>query len=185
MCIIQIAKYLTSIHLGQVINKVPLKIKRKRSIFSYISDSQPNGNTKENCLTTFKPSNDEMPMWYDRPCIENDVSDEPGHKFMCECTVPDQQTGKDCLDNGEEIDIASLGERTTVICQNGNNDENEQPGEKTPNNQNGLTNPVQTTNPINNGNIGPQIIIQGKNTLVPSYAINTRNYGEYLIPFFH
>ena len=113
-----------------------------------------------------------MPMWYDRPCIENDVSDEPGHKFMCECNVPDKQTSienptpQDCQDNGKEIDIASLGERTTVICQNGNNDENEQPGEKTPNNQNGLTSPVQTTNPINNGNIGPQIIIQGKNTLV-------------------
>ena len=102
-------------------------------------------------------------MWYDRPCIENDVSDEPGHKFMCECTVPDQQTGKDCLDNGEEIDIASLGERTTVICQNGNNDENEQPGETNPNSQNG-----QLTNPTNNGNFGPLIISRGRKRLINS-----------------
>ena len=63
-------------------------------------------------------------MWYDRPCIENDVGDEPGHKFMCEFNVPDKQTGmenpnpQNCQDNDEEIDIASIGERNTVICQN-------------------------------------------------------------------
>ena len=97
-------------------------------------------------------------MWYDRPCIENDVSDEPGHKFMCECNVSDQQTGEqNCQDNGE-IDIASLGERTTVICPNGQNEGNEQP----PKPSTGPTNPVQITNPINNGNTGPQIISQGK-----------------------
>ena len=97
-------------------------------------------------------------MWYDRPCIENDVSDEPGHKFMCECNVSDQQTGEqNCRDNGE-IDIASLGERTTVICRNGQNEGNEQP----PKPSTGPTNPVQITNPINNGNTGPQIISQGK-----------------------
>jgi hypothetical protein len=112
-------------------------------------------------LTTFKPSNDEKPMWYDRPCIENDVRDEPGHKFMCECNVPDQQTGKDCQDNSKEIDIASLGERTTVICRNGQNDGNEQPPKPS-------TGPVQTTNPINDGNIGPQTIIQGRKLLINS-----------------
>ena len=104
-------------------------------------------------------------MWYDRPCIENDATDEPGHKFMCECNVPDKQTGvenpnpQNCQDNNEEIDIASIGERTTVICQNGQNDGNEQPPKPS-------TGPVQTTNPINNGNIGPQIISQGKNTQI-------------------
>ena len=123
-------------------------------------------------------------MWYDRPCIENDVSDEPGHKFMCECTVPDQQTGEqnptpqNCQDNGEEIDIASLGERTTVICQNGQNDGNEKPPKPS-------TGPVQTTNPINDGNIGPQTIIQGRKRLINSlfcvkvhtYALKIRIYG--------
>ena len=77
-------------------------------------------------------------MWYDRPCIENDVSDEPGHKFMCECNVPDKQTGmenpnpQNCQDNNKEIDIASIGERNTVICQN----------------------PRPTNNPNKNENIG-------------------------------
>ena len=52
---------------------------------------QPNGNTIENCLTTFKPNNSDKPLWFDRPCIENDKLDEPGHKFMCEFNVPDQQ----------------------------------------------------------------------------------------------
>ena len=66
-----------------------------------------------------------------------------------------------------------------------NNDENEQPGEKTPNNQTGLPSPVQTTNPINNGNIGPQTIIQGRKRLINSlfcvkvhtYALKIRIYG--------
>ena len=77
-------------------------------------------------------------MWYDRPCIENDATDEPGHKFMCECNVPDKQTGvenpnpQNCQDNNEEIDIASIGERNTVICQN----------------------PRPTNNPTKNANIG-------------------------------
>ena len=77
-------------------------------------------------------------MWYDRPCIENNVRDEPGHKFMCECNVPDKQTGvenpnpQNCQDNNKEIDIASIGERNTVICQN----------------------PRPTNNPTENANIG-------------------------------
>ena len=33
----------------------------------------------------------DMPLWFDRPCNENDVLDEPGYKFMCEFNVPDQQ----------------------------------------------------------------------------------------------
>ena len=33
----------------------------------------------------------DRPLWFDRPCIENDELDEPGHKFMCEFNVPDQQ----------------------------------------------------------------------------------------------
>ena len=101
-------------------------------------------------------------MWYDRPCIENrsDVIGEPGHKFMCECNVPDKQTGVEnptpqiCQDNNEDIDIASIGERTTTICQNGQNDGNEQPP------------PPPPPNPINNGNIGPIIISRGKNTQI-------------------
>ena len=51
---------------------------------------QPDGNTKENCLTTFKPDNNDTPMWYDRPCNENDKIGEPGHRFMCECNVFDE-----------------------------------------------------------------------------------------------
>ena len=27
------------------------------------------------------------PLWFDRPCFENDVNEEPGHRFMCECEV--------------------------------------------------------------------------------------------------
>ena len=30
-------------------------------------------------------------MWYDRPCNENDTAGEPGHRFMCECNVSDEQ----------------------------------------------------------------------------------------------
>ena len=46
--------------------------------------SQPNGGGSENCLTSFIPSYSNSPMWYDRPCVENDVIGEKGHKFMCE-----------------------------------------------------------------------------------------------------
>ena len=46
--------------------------------------SQPNGGGNENCLTSFIPSNGGSPRWYDRPCVENDVIGEKGHKFMCE-----------------------------------------------------------------------------------------------------
>ena len=65
--------------------------KLSKYIFSTL-DSQPNGNEKENCLTTFIPNNDDRPMWYDRSCIDIDdeAGNEPGHKFMCECNVPDQ-----------------------------------------------------------------------------------------------
>ena len=53
--------------------------------------SQPNGGLTENCLTTFIPDNDDSPRWYDRPCVEeNDSEGDVGHKFMCECNVPDQ-----------------------------------------------------------------------------------------------
>ena len=30
-------------------------------------------------------------MWYDRPCNESDEIGEPGHRFMCECNVSDEQ----------------------------------------------------------------------------------------------
>ena len=64
--------------------------KLSKYIFSTL-DSQPNGNEKENCLTTFIPNNDNRPMWYDRPCNETeDGKTAPGHKFMCESNaVPD------------------------------------------------------------------------------------------------
>jgi len=45
--------------------------------------SQPNGNKRENCLTTFKLDNNPRPMWYDRSCLQRN-----GYKFMCECNVP-------------------------------------------------------------------------------------------------
>lgn len=65
------------------------------TIFLYTLDSQPNGNKMENCLTTFKQNNDEEPMWFDRPCNESDgtsdVTNKPGHRFMCECNVSDEQ----------------------------------------------------------------------------------------------
>ena len=57
----------------------------------YTLDLQPNGNKTENCLTTFKQNNNEKPMWFDRPCNESDVTDKPGHRFMCECNVSDEQ----------------------------------------------------------------------------------------------
>ena len=53
------------------------------NICFYSLVSQPNGNTRENCLTTFKPKYNAKPMWYDRSCIEKER-----HKFMCECNVP-------------------------------------------------------------------------------------------------
>ena len=61
------------------------------NIFLYTLDLQPNGNKTENCLTTFKQNNDEKPMWFDRPCNESDVTNQPGHRFMCECNVLDEQ----------------------------------------------------------------------------------------------
>ena len=60
-------------------------------MYTLVSEKQPNGNTIENCLTTFKLNNDDEPLWFDRPCIENDLLDEPGHKFMCEFNLPNQQ----------------------------------------------------------------------------------------------
>ena len=47
---------------------------------------QPDGGKRENCLTTFRTGNDSL-KWYDRPCIENDAIDNPGHRFMCEATT--------------------------------------------------------------------------------------------------
>ena len=46
--------------------------------------SQPNGGESENCLTSFIPRYSNFPKWYDRPCVENDVIGEKGHRFMCE-----------------------------------------------------------------------------------------------------
>ena len=57
-------------------------------MYTLVSKKQPNGNTIENCLTTFKLNDDDEPLWL---CIENDVLDEPGHKFMCEFNLPNQQ----------------------------------------------------------------------------------------------
>ena len=59
-------------------------------MYTLVSKKQPNGNAIENCLTTFKLNNDDEPLCI-APCIENDVLDEPGHKFMCEFNLPDQQ----------------------------------------------------------------------------------------------
>ena len=53
--------------------------------------SQPNGGSSENCLTSFIPYNGNSPKWYDRPCVENDVIGEKGHKFMCEV---EEESGK-------------------------------------------------------------------------------------------
>ena len=64
--------------------------KSEPSNIFYTLVSQPNGNTTENCLTTFKPDNNSRPMWYDRPCIENDGNGEPGHRFVCECDESDE-----------------------------------------------------------------------------------------------
>ena len=36
---------------------------------------QPDGKTDQNCLITFrpgKPTDDSNPLYYDRPCFEND-----------------------------------------------------------------------------------------------------------------
>ena len=60
-------------------------------LYTLVSKKQPNGNTVENCLTTFKLNNEGEPLWFDRPCIENDVIGVPGHKFMCEFNLPDRQ----------------------------------------------------------------------------------------------
>ena len=35
-------------------------------------------------------------MWYDRPCNESDEIGEPGHRFMCECNVFDEQNDSYC-----------------------------------------------------------------------------------------
>ena len=51
---------------------------------------QPDGKKDQNCLVTFrpgKPTDDSNPLYYDRPCFENDEIGEPGHKFMCECEI--------------------------------------------------------------------------------------------------
>ena len=61
------------------------------NIFFYTLGSQPDGNKKENCLTTFKQNKNGTPMWYDRSCNESDVAGKPGHRFMCECNVSDEQ----------------------------------------------------------------------------------------------
>ena len=57
----------------------------------FILDRQPNGGLAENCLTTFMPDDDDSPRLYDRPCVEVDSIGETGHKFFCECNVPDQK----------------------------------------------------------------------------------------------
>ena len=54
-------------------------------------DGQPNGGLAENCLTTFMPDDDDSPRLYDRPCVEIDSIGETGHKFFCECNVPDKK----------------------------------------------------------------------------------------------
>ena len=56
------------------------------NIFFNSLDSQPNGNTRENCLTTFNKKSNPKPMWYDRSCTRNEK-----HKFMCECNAPGKQ----------------------------------------------------------------------------------------------
>ena len=63
------------------------------TIFSFDLDSQPNGGIAENCLTTFIPgySSGNSPKWFDRPCVEESDSGDPGHKFMCECDFQDQK----------------------------------------------------------------------------------------------
>ena len=35
-------------------------------------------------MTTFIPDDDDSPKWFDRPCFENDIIGELGHRFMCE-----------------------------------------------------------------------------------------------------
>ena len=58
-------------------------------------DSQPNGGLAENCVTAFKKNKNYFPSWYDRPCVEeNDSFGDVGHKFMCECDVPDQNQNR-------------------------------------------------------------------------------------------
>ena len=37
------------------------------------------------------PDEDDSPRLYDRPCVEVDSIGETGHKFFCECNVPDQK----------------------------------------------------------------------------------------------
>ena len=65
------------------------------NLFSIDLDSQPNGGLAENCVTAFKENQDDYsPSWYDRPCIENDSFGDVGHKFMCECDVPDQNKNR-------------------------------------------------------------------------------------------
>ena len=65
------------------------------NLFSIDLDSQPNGGLAENCVTAFKENQDDYnPSWYDRPCIENDSFGDVGHKFMCECDVPDQNKSR-------------------------------------------------------------------------------------------
>ena len=56
---------------------------------SYLGD-QPNGGREENCLTSFRQGS-ANPLWYDRPCDDIDATDEPGHRFMCECKVEDHE----------------------------------------------------------------------------------------------
>ena len=61
------------------------------SQFFYSLDEQPSGNTLQDCLTTFIPKNDTSPKWFDRPCEEKKTTRKsPGHRFMCECNVPDE-----------------------------------------------------------------------------------------------
>ena len=55
-------------------------------LFKLVLGFQPDGGERENCVTTFRIGSD-SPKWYDRPCIENDSIDNPGHRFMCEATT--------------------------------------------------------------------------------------------------
>ena len=70
--------------------------------FKLVPGFQPDGGERENCLTTFRIGSD-SPKWYDRPCIENDSIDNPGHRFMCEATT--EHHCKQSFSTGTNFDL--------------------------------------------------------------------------------
>jgi len=77
--------------------------------------SQPNGGTRENCLTSFIPDLGESPEWFDRPCVEYDGIGEHGHRFMCECHIKEENVSEKVSTNSSSKDELKVEETSTKL----------------------------------------------------------------------